>query len=281
MHWKACLILALLTCCGVAGSSVAPEDIVLTNGLVEVTVSPRLFTVLGLRTLEGAHWVGVTALSQQERAGKDWVDPGGITTDIIPFVQDAAVRRGPGTVVSHEDLSLVMEGPVSEELGLRLRKEVRLASASPVVTYTVTAVSTVETPRKLALRNTARLVPRVTLRIDKRDGSLRALGEDQKPGLAVVNSLRWWMVPIPPTGEVKQLVLGAYVPKVTLRRGREEWGRRLLPLPADKTAVPNLSTLVCVLDTATESYGAAFQGATQTLTRETPVTLVEEWTLKQ
>lgn len=269
------MVLALLF----SSLAAAADPLVLTNGLVEVSISPEVFTVVGMRATGGKEWL--TTRTAETGTEDAWVDPGGITTDVLPFVEDAPVRRGPALVTDQSALSLTMEGPMSDKLGLWLRKEVRLAPDSPEVSFTVTALSVKEEPQPVALRNTARLgPPRLSLRIMKSLGSVHPLSGQEKPGVTVVNSMKYWMIPIPPTGKVKQMVLGGFFPEFTLRRGREEWTRRLVSMPADAKQVEQECNFLCVLDTDTASYGVAFQGETGKLSKDAPVSLVETWVVR-
>lgn len=256
------------------------DPILITNGAVHVVIEPRVFAILDIRLSSGSNWLQPLAVSEELLNNTEWADPGGLVTDILPFEKIAALRRGPAKVLEQTDTSISLEGPRSECHKLWITKTLRLASEAPAATFTVTLHSESATPVPLALRNTARPATRSTLRVDKQDGTIRSLSGDASLGPAVVKSRRYWLIPVPPTADIKNSVLGAFVPAFGIERERRVWTRRLVTMPGSPVEAPDLATFVCVLDRATGSYGAALQGACTEVSKDHPLELTEEWTFE-
>lgn len=259
------------------------DPVLLENSVsLRVEVDPLIFSVRFLGFSGGRNFLEPLHVSEEERAGKDWLDPGGLVTDLIPGIsRDAALRRGPAEVVSQDRLSVVMLGPESPESRLRMRKEIRLSEHLPELTYRVTVLTDGETSSTGALRNTVRLPQGTTLRIRKEMGTLRPLTEGGNVTHAVVQSNLYWLIPVPPTAPIETLLLGAYVPEVTIENADGLWTRRLTGMPDDPGRVPLQSTFLAILDDPTRSYGAALQGWSAEIRSNAPLTLSEEWILKK
>ena len=268
-------ILSLLLCA-------LSAPIVLDNGAVRVEVEPRVFSVRFVGVPGRRNFLDPLPLTDEALAGSAWLDPGGLHTDVIPYPgPDAALRRGPAEVIEQSGSSVVMLGPVSEALKVRLSKEVRLVGREPLVLFTVSLVAASGEPARYAIRNTARVPLKTTLRVRRADGSISALAGAASIFPCVVKSNRYWLIPVPPTARTKQAILGAFVPEVTHQNDSGLWVRRIVPPPSSPDDVPDGSTFMCVLDDATRSYGAALQGPTTDVTPGSRLTFTEEWTLRR
>ena len=118
--------------------SAAP--IALDNSAMRVEVDPRLFSVCFVGLPNRSNFVEPTQPTQEEIEGEGWVDPGGLHTDLVPYQgQDAAIRRGPADVVERTATSVVMLGPVSGTLKVRLKKEIELDEHKPRAVFKVSA----------------------------------------------------------------------------------------------------------------------------------------------
>jgi len=251
----------------------------LDNGAIRIEVEPRLFAVRFVGFRDRDNFVAALPLDEAAANGTDWADPGGVQSDVIPYsAQDAAVRRGPAEVVEVRGDYIAMLGPPSAVSGVRLKKEIQLDGDAPRAHFRVTAQRAGAEPAAVALRNTVRLAPKCTVRVERTDGDLRVLAGSDAPLAGIVKSRRYWLVPIPPTTPLHGVVLGSVAPKTIIVNDAGTWTRTLIDPPTDKSQVPNESTLLCVLDSDTTSYGAALQGARVELKTGEFVVLEEEWT---
>jgi hypothetical protein len=262
--------------------STTPAPIILDNGAIRVEVDPALFSVTYVGLPGGRNFLETVPVDRAERTGEEWLDPGGVVTDLVPYdAHDAAIRRGPAEVVSHDSRSVILLGPESAALAMRLKKEIRLDRSEPLAVFKVTVLSTAAEARPFSVRNTVRIPGRGTLRIDREDGALRPLAGLSDTAPAVVKSNQYWLVPVPPTTELNNVILGAYVPKATLGNGDGYWTRRILLMPGSEADVPFGSTLLCLLDDSTRSYGMALQSALAPISASAPLVFAEEWRVKK
>lgn len=253
----------------------------LDNGAIRIEVEPRLFATRFVGFPVGENFVEPISVDATVADGKDWADAGGVHSDLIPYSgKDAAIRRGPAEVLEHRSDYIAMLGPPSEGTGMRLKKEIQLDGAAPRAHFRVTAQRVAAEPASYALRNTVRLAPKNTVRLERTDGDIRVLaGSDSLVG--VIKSRRYWLIPIPPTRDLAGIVLGAGAPRMIVANDSGTWTRTLVEPPADKSRVPNECTFLCVLDSPSGSYGAALQGQAGALKTGEFVTLEEEWTFEK
>lgn len=250
----------------------------LDNGAIRVEVEPRLFSVRFVGFSGGPNFVQPLTVGEAAAVGSDWVDAGGMHTDLIPFAQkDAAVRRGPAEVIERRPDYVAMLGPASEQTGMRIKKEVQLLGKSARARFRVTALRVGEGAARFALRNTVRLPEKSTIRIERTDGDVKAVGGTESTGATVVRSRRYWIIPVPPTQDTKGVVLGAFVPRVITVNDSGSWTRRLVSMPKSPEETPNAHTLLCVLDDPSRSYGVSLQGAAAEVKKGETISLEEEW----
>jgi len=256
------------------------EVIVLDNGAIRIEIDPVVFSVRFIGFPGGANFIEPSYLTEPARAGAGWLDPGGLTTDLVPLeVQDAALRRGPAEVLSQESTRVVLLGAESEALGLRLKKEVRIDASAAHAYFIVTALSSRAEGVSLGIRNTVRVPLRSTVRVPRKDTTFAPLPDMPKAPWALVKSVDYWLVPIPPTARVDKMVLGGMSPALDVQNDAGVWSRRLTLPPTDVVRVLNGTNALVVLDDASRSYGASLQGEQGTLGGATPLQLTEEWTL--
>jgi hypothetical protein len=183
-------------------------------------------------------------------------------------------------VLSADPLHVAMLGPPAEEAGVRIKKEVRLHALEPRATYAVTLTNISEAPQTYALRNFTRVPYRSTLRIRRRDGKIAALAGTEELAPAVVKSLEYWLIPVPPTTSealpLQNVVLGAFVPRVEIRNRSGVWTRRIAQPPV-KAEAPQGATFLCLLDDPTRSYACILQSASTELEPGGSMTFTEEW----
>lgn len=189
------------------------DAIVLDNGAMRVEVDTLVFSIRFVGFPGGANFVEPQFLADAARDGSAWLDPGGLTTDLVPMeAHDAALRRGPAEVLVQEPTRVVLLGAESPELGLRLKKEIRLDPSEARAYYIVTALSSRADGPMVAIRNTARLPLRTTVRIPRKGTTFAPNPATEKSPWALVKSVDFWLVPIPPTSKVEALVLGGMSP---------------------------------------------------------------------
>ncbi|MCC6796198.1 MAG: hypothetical protein IT366_13845 [Candidatus Hydrogenedentes bacterium] len=254
----------------------------LENAALRIEVEPRLFAVRFVGFKGKENFVAPLPVIEAEAANATWVDAGGLQTDVLPFAgKDAAVRRGPAEIVEQRDDYIAMLGPPSEVSGVRLKKEIQLDADAPRAHFRVTAQRVATEPGNCAIRNTIRLPEKNTVRLERTDGDVRVLAGSDVPYTGVVKSRRYWLIPVPPTKDLRGVVLGADATQMIVANDSGTWTRKIVEPPADKTKVPNASSFLCLLDSRTNSYGAALQGATSEIKNGEFITFEEEWTFEK
>ena len=250
----------------------------LDNGLVRIEVEPRLFAVPFVGFAGKDNFVAPLSVDVAVADGSDWADAGGVQSDVLPYSgKDAAVRRGPAEVIESRSDYIAMLGPPSASSGIRLKKEIQLDANAPRAHFRVTAQRVGAGPATVAIRNTIRLGPKSTVRIERTDGEVRVLAGSDTPLAGVVKSRRYWLIPVPPTVQQRGLVLGAFVPRMSVANDSGTWTRTLVHPPADASKAPNASTFLCLLDSVSGSFGAALQGALAEVKTGEFVAIEEEW----
>jgi len=172
-------------------------------------------------------------------------------------------------------------GPLADAGFVQLKKEIRLEGKEPRARYRVTVLSAGADPLTYAIRNTARVPARTTLQVEKTDGDLRRLAGAGANTPTIAKSMRYWLIPVPPTAPTNDVVLGAFVPVVEHKNGWGVWTRRILAMPADEKEAPHGCTFLCLLDDKTRSYAASLQGAQAAVDVTHPAVFEEEWSLKK
>lgn len=254
----------------------------LDNGAIRVEVEPRLFAVRFVGFKDKQSFVLPLAVEAPVAQGADWADAGGLQTDLIPYTgKDAATRRGPAEVLEYRNDYLAMIGPPSEVSGVRLKKEIQLDGDAPRAHFRVIAQRVGKDPVKLALRNTVRLPAKNTVRLERTDGDVRVLAGADSIFPSVVKSRRYWLIPVPPTSETKGVILASSISSLSVANDSGTWTRTLVDPPKEMAQVPNESTFLCLLDSATNSYGVALQGRLVELKTGELTTIEEEWTFEK
>ncbi len=71
--------------------------IALENGALEIQVQPETFAIVSFRALTEANFVMPLPVSGDAAQAAEWLDPGGLVTDVLPSgEQDAALRLSSG-----------------------------------------------------------------------------------------------------------------------------------------------------------------------------------------
>jgi len=271
-------MIALIT----ALAAMAAGPIALDNGAIRVEVDPELFAVRFVGGPGGENFVESLYVPSEVRAGKAWADAGGIPTDLVPCEgRDAALRRGPAEVIEHTAHSVVLLGPLSETLYVRLKKTVEIDPREPSARYTVTVIATEPQPQTFAICNTVRVPPETRLRIERADGVLKVLAGAETVEAAAETSPAGWAISVPPAERLEGVVLGAFVPKVTHENDYGAWTREIVSMPADESDVPREATFLCFLDAVSVNYWAVLQGPRVEVRPSSPAVFVERWTVRK
>lgn len=251
--------------------------VVLQNDHLRVEIEPDLFAVRFVGQPGGQNFLEPVFVPEAVRASGEWCDPGGVTTDLAPYEgRDAALRRGPAEIILQEKHRLVLLGPPSASLGLRVKKDFELSRDDPRLTLRVSMLTDQEKVSEYALRNSVRLPKDTTVRLDRSNETLRVLTAHGSPGPAVIKSMRYWLIPIPPMTKVEEMVLGANATSMEIQNDAGIWTRSVELKRGGDT--PLNASFLCLLDTTTGSYGAAFQTPLQPISASRPGIMVETWT---
>ncbi|MCL4693037.1 MAG: hypothetical protein KJ060_11075, partial [Candidatus Hydrogenedentes bacterium] len=193
--------------------AVSTEPNTLDNGAIRVEVDPALFSVRFVGVPGGANFVAPLPVDETVRESEDWVDPGGLQTDVLPYTaRDAASRRGPAEIVEQREDYIALLGPPSEHTGMRIKKEIQLLGREPKARFRVTAMRVAGESGDTAIRNTVRLSKGTTIRLLRDEGDVRVLAGADAITPAVVKSRKYWLIPVPPTSPMDGVILGAFVP---------------------------------------------------------------------
>ncbi|MFA6240380.1 MAG: hypothetical protein WC655_05605 [Candidatus Hydrogenedentales bacterium] len=271
-----------LACLVLLFGGAAEPAIVLDNGAIRVEFDPEFFVVRFVGVPGGENAVAPLPVKSGVIGEREWVDAGGLQTDLLPFTgEDPAIRRGPGKVLDVRSDYFAVLGPPSSVSGMQLRKEVQLVGREGKARYRVTALRVGPDAASCTIRNTARLAGTSTVRLDRKEGEVRVLAGDGPLAPFVVRSLKYWLIPIPPTAPAEKVVLGSFVSGCTVENRSGSWVRKMHNKPAKEEDVPKGCTFLCVLDDATKTYGAALQGPTETLETGESMSLEEEWKVER
>ncbi|MCL4218671.1 MAG: hypothetical protein KJ052_16925 [Candidatus Hydrogenedentes bacterium] len=272
---------AICLACLTSQVAQASPPIVLDNGAIRVIVDPQVFAVTFIGVPGGSNFLLSQPLTEEEREGGGWVESGGLHTDLIPYVEgDEALRRGPAVVTLQEPDRVVMEGPASDARKVKLTKEAQLYPGQAKARFRVTAHAATDEPVVLALRNTIHLPASCTLRLEKAGGAIKVMSGADNLSPAVVSSMQYWLIPIPPTAEINKVVLGTTHATSEVQNIDGYWTRRLLTESTLEAAGGAEPRLLCLLDDETKSYVVSLQGPRTRATPEMPAHIEEVWSLK-
>ncbi len=264
--------LLCLLCC------LASEPVILENGTIRVEVDPAVFAIRFVGLTGERNWVDPGFVSEAERNSAGPLDPGGLFTGLVPDIpQDAALLRGPATIISQDAHGLVLLGPESPQTQLQIKKEIRLADTGGRAQFSVTVLSSSNQSRKLAIRNSVRIPQGMTLCLNRSDGDLRVLSGTGTIFDIAKKSLEYWLIAVPTSGRSFNVTLGAPSLQMSLQANQRVWSRRLAVtgVPADQ--FPDKCAFTCALDDASRAYTASLQGPMREVSAGSPLVLTEDW----
>ncbi|MBX7254952.1 MAG: hypothetical protein K1Y02_01230 [Candidatus Hydrogenedentes bacterium] len=266
----------------VSGTGAEPDLIVLDNGAIRVEFDPGVFAVRFVGVPGGENAIAPLPIPKESEREHDWVDAGGLQTDLLPFTGlDPAIRRGPGKVLEVRSDYFAVLGPVSSVSGMQVKKEVQLVGREGKARFRVTAFRAGPEPGPCAIRNTARLQAGSSVRLERKEGEVRMLSGGAQLVPFVVRSLKYWLIPVPPTARAEKVVLGAFASGCATENKSGFWTRKLSDKPSKPEGVSNGCTFLCLLDDATKTYGVALQSETKTLATGASMSLEEEWKVER
>lgn len=258
---------------------VAP--VFLDNGHIRIEFSPEDFQVVFVGIPNGKNFLEVVKLERGKTA-EDNEHKEAFSSDLLPYKGlDPVLRYGPGVVKELSREHVVAESPLSTVYGVRIRKEIRLYPAQPKASMRVTVLSESDAPMDLAIRNTARLPQDSTIRVEKRGDSMKVLAGADSLAPWVVNSVRYWLVPIPPTSHADQVILGAVAEEVELENETGVWVRRILDMPRQPDMLPQQNSFLCLLDEKTHTFASVLQSPWFSCSKSKPLDFREVWTIKK
>ena len=272
------LTAALITACVLA------DPMAIENGGIRIEVDPHLFVVCYVGIPGGENFLEAPVPEEDAKEGSEqtWVSTGGIHTDLIPYPgQDPSLRRGPAEVVEHSKDHIVLLGPFSRESKIRFKKEIRIYPGQAKASFTVTAITTQPTSRRMAIRNTVRVPRESEVWVYKMDGNMRLLAGAESALGSVNESNLYWVLPVPPKTKMEGVVLGAFVPRIVHHNSSGAWTRRIIDAPGQEWNVPYGCTFICLMDDKTETYASALQGEAGGLCMDDSLVLREVWTIEK
>jgi len=153
--------------------------VVLESPHVRIELESRTFSVRFVGFPGGKNFLDLIHLTASAIASPGWLEPGGITTDLIPDSENSALlRRGPAELVVFEEHYVLLLGPEDPDHHWRIKKEYFLAVDRSEVRYKLTVMSTLKEERKVGVRITAQLPREGGLLIPKAAGALGLLRGD-------------------------------------------------------------------------------------------------------
>lgn len=266
-------------CCIVFFCGLACADpAVIQNRHIQIAVDPSRFSVTFLGKPSGENFLEV--LPPADPGAEPALDGGGVETHLVPFDEtDKVLRWGPADVVAHSEERVMMVGRRSAVSGLLLRKTLAIYPGRAKASFRVSVETENHAPTPLAVRNLARLAPGAALLVDKTGGALQQLTGLDDETTVITELGRYWAIGVPPESPQDDMLLGAFVREVRVRRGDAVWRRRILDMPQNEFDVPYGCTFLGVIDSPTSTYAAALQGATRSLRTGRSLVFLEIWEL--
>jgi hypothetical protein len=261
-----------------AGLALAEPTVILDNGAIRVEIDPQVFAVCYVGIPGEANFLSPLPVDAAARDPAAWVDAGGLQTDLLPLTrQDAAVRRGPAKVIEQRKDYVALLGPPSAISGMQVKKEVQLLGTSPRARFRVSVLRVGAGEDAVSIRNTARVGPGVTLRLDRSEGAPRMLAGSETLEPYFVKSRKYWIIPVPSTSPARGVIAGALVSTVSVVNRSSVWRRHLAAAPRPGDVLPKDCSVLCLLDDPTQTYGVAMQGPTASVRSGAITALEEDW----
>lgn len=272
------------SCMFLAGAllSASSGPVALDNGKIRIELEPRTFSVQFIGVPGGDNFLEPIHLTATELDGAGWLEPGGLTTDVLPARrEDAVLRRGPAEVVEQRDDYVLLLGPEQPELHWRVKKEVQLARDTPELTYKVTVLSSLKGERDVRIRNMARMAWRGSLKVPAAAGPVGLL-RGAFPGFddLLKESDTTFTIPLLPPADRVRAVLTSPSAEVMHETPSGSWTRRIEIYSAlPEEGATNQIRMMALLDDASHSYQSALEGGQSGVNVGAPLVVIEHWSL--
>lgn len=255
----------------------------LDNGKIRIELEARTFSVRYIGIPGGNNFLEPTHLTATELASTGWIEPGGLTTDVLPIrAGDAVLRRGPAEVVEQRDDYVLLLGPEHPESHWRVKKEFQLTRDTAELTCKVTVLSSLKEERDIRIRNTARLAWTGALTVPVEPGRMSLIrGKFEGVGELLLAPESAYQIPLMSTQARERAVLSSPSPEVRMVTDFGVWTRQLeirssLPEPEAEGRI----RMLALLDDGTHTYQAALEGAQSGVNVGAPLVVIERWTVE-
>lgn len=273
---QSCMLLAgaLLTALG--------GPVALDNGKIRIELEPRTFSIQFIGAPGGNNFLEPIHLTAAELDGAGWIEPGGLTTDVLPArPEDAVLRRGPAEIVERRDDYVLLLGPEQSDLHWRVKKEIQLARDTAELTYKVTVLSSLKDERDVRIRNTARMAWIGSLNVPVAAGRL-TLVRGAFAGIADLldDAETDYKIPLLPPTNRARAVLESPSAEISHETPSGTWTRRIEIYSAlAEEGAENQVRMMALLDDASHSYQSALEGAQSGVNVGAPLVVIEHWSL--
>lgn len=273
-------------CIVLMGTLTAPGNtpVVLENESIRLELEPRTFSVRFVGFPGGKNFLDLIHLPASAIAGPGWLEPGGLTTDLIPETENSALlRRGPAELIAHERQYVLLLGPKDDARQWRIKKEYFLTPGQSEVRYKVTVLSPVKEERPVGVRITAQLPEVGELRFPGAAGTLGLLSGDF-PGFALLEAggADASVIPLAGGGMRRRAVVEIPAAMLVYETPFGQWTRSmevLSGLGSGEDATPSRALLL--LDDDTHVYQAGLDVMQAGINVGAPLVVQERWVLSK
>lgn len=271
---QSCMLLAGALLSALSG------PVALDNGKIRIELEPRTFSIQFIGTPGGDNFLEPIHLTATELDGAGWIEPGGLTTDVLPArPEDAVLRRGPAEVVEQRDDYVLLLGPEQPDLHWRVKKEIQLARDTAELTYKVTVLSSLKDERDVRIRNTARMAWIGSLNVPVAPGRLTLVRGSFAGMVDLLNDHETdFKIPLLPPVDRERAVLASPSAEVSHETPSGTWTRRIEIYSAlAEEGAENQIRMMALLDDASHSYQSALEGAQSGVNVGAPLVVIEHW----
>ena len=260
-------------------AAVGQAPVVLENGHVRLEIEPRTFSLHFAGFPGGKNFLDVIHVPATEIAAAGWLEPGGVTTDLLPEVENSALmRRGPAEVIVSEDHYLLLMGPMHPERDWRIKKEYFLTPGRSEVRYKVTVLSPRKEERRAGIRITAQVPRNGRLHVPAAPGTLGLLRGDfpDFSGLREAGGDSF-AIPVSARDERRSAVVAVPSSEVTLETDFGRWKRRMEVISEIDGGGSQSPRLLVLLDDPAHRYQCGLEVVQSGVNVGAPLVVVEHW----
>jgi hypothetical protein len=261
----------------------APEVLALDNGAIRIEIEPELFAVRFIGKPGGENFLDPIYVRDTVRNSEGVAESGGLTTIVEPMGLRAAVlSRGPARLIDSGPYHVVLIGPVAEESGLRIRKDIRIDPKEPKAWYTVTVLFLKKEPVELSVVNSATIPMGTTVSTREPEGaSLHAL--EDALGALEVEAVGGGVVFVPPSLRVagRKGRWGGSAGGAAFKNPNGIWVRKIDGPLLDAQAYNDEAPLVFSINDKAMRYAVEMRSPRTSVDSATPLILREMWQLEE